>query len=270
MNYYSCIYMYVNKINGKRYIGLTKNFNRRYNEHLKNNTQLIDKAIDKYGIENFDIIILAHDIQTKEQMNDYEKFFIKRYNTLAINGNGYNITTGGQNCCYWDGYTEEQKETTKQKLKEANLGKEMSQETKDKISNTLQGREVSDETREKMGTWQRGLKRPSPSEETRRKMSEAHSGEKNSFYGKKHSEESLKRMSEWQLGDKSPRATKVICLNTKQVFNTVKEAGEWCRLKSPSSISACCNNKRKIAGRHPETGEKLKWMYLKDYEKLNK
>lgn len=268
MNYYNCIYMYVNKINGKRYIGQTKDFNKRHKQHIKLHKMIIDRAFDKYGEDNFEIIILAHDVPTQEQLDSYERFFIKRYKTFTSQ-HGYNVAEGGSNGNPRKDFTEEQLEGWKQKLREANLGKEMSQETKDKISNSLQGREITEETREKMGAWQRGLKRPSPSDETRQKMSEAHSGEKNGFYGKKHSQESLKKMSEWQLGDKSSRATKVICLNTKQVFNTVKEAGEWCGLKSCSSISACCNNKRKVAGRHPETGEKLKWMYLKDYEKLN-
>ena len=250
MNYYNCIYMYVNKINGKRYIGLTIDFNRRYNEHLKYNTQLIDKAIDKYGIDNFDIIILAHDIQTKEQMNNYEEFFIKRYNTLAINGKGYNIAIGGQNCCYWDGYTEEQKEATKQKIREANLGKELPQETKDKIS-----KKVSGELNPMYGTvsYWKGKELP---QETKDKIS-------NSLKGKTKSEEHKKNLSISRKNKKQ-----IVCVNTGQVFESITEATRWTGQKSKRRIQLSCQDKeRKItSGVHPETGEKLKWMYLKDYE----
>ena len=84
-NHYNCIYMYINKINGKRYIGQTNDFIRRHMEHKKpsTNEQPIDRAFNKYGTDNFEIIILAENL-TQEQMNEYEKFFIKRYNTSTI------------------------------------------------------------------------------------------------------------------------------------------------------------------------------------------
>lgn len=55
---------------------------------------------------------------------------------------------------------------------------------------------------------------------------------------------------------------KVICLETKQVFNSIGEAEEWI---GKGEISACCRGKQKSAGKHPETGEKLHWMYYEDW-----
>lgn len=133
MNYYNCIYMYVNKINGKRYIGQTKDFNKRHKQHIKLHKMIIDRAFDKYGEDNFEIIILAHDVPTQEQLDSYERFFIKRYKTFTSQ-HGYNVAEGGSNGNPRKDFTEEQLEGWKQKLREANLGKEMSQETKDKIS----------------------------------------------------------------------------------------------------------------------------------------
>ena len=66
--------------------------------------------------------------------------------------------------------------------------------------------------------------------ETLAKMSESHKGEKNNFFGKRHSEETKKKMSADRKGrhanEKHPRARKVKCIETGEVFNCIKEAGE--------------------------------------------
>ena len=147
MNHYNCIYMYTNKINGKRYIGQTKDFELRHKQHLglkKTKEILIDKKIKQYGIENFEIKILAENISSQEKMNEYEKFFIERYNTLVKNGKGYNIADGGYSNPY-AGKTEKQMEEIKKKMRDnhadfkgknhPNYGKQMSEEQKEKLSN---------------------------------------------------------------------------------------------------------------------------------------
>ncbi len=63
-------------------------------------------------------------------------------------------------------------------------------------------------------------------------------------------------------GDKHPRAKKVRCITTNEVFNTIKEAGEKYNIKNTSNITQCCKGKRKYAGKHPVTGEKLVWEYV--------
>jgi hypothetical protein len=68
---------------------------------------------------------------------------------------------------------------------------------------------------------------------------------------------------------KESKGTKIICLNTLQVFEQMKDAAKWCGLKSTASIGSCCAKKRMSAGKHPETGESLKWMYYDEYIKLN-
>lgn len=70
----------------------------------------------------------------------------------------------------------------------------------------------SEETRkllsEKIKEWHRthphpkGMLGKKASAETKKKMSEAHKGEKNSFYGKKHTEETKRKMSESHKGHK--------------------------------------------------------------------
>jgi superfamily II DNA or RNA helicase len=61
---------------------------------------------------------------------------------------------------------------------------------------------------------------------------------------------------------------RIICLNTKDIFGSIKQASIWCNLSSYGSITQYLSGKLKSAGKHPETGEPLQWMYLEDYEKM--
>ena len=63
---------------------------------------------------------------------------------------------------------------------------------------------------------------------------------------------------------KNYNSRKVQCVTTGRKFNTIKEAGEYYLLSNStiSSITQCCRGKIKSAGKHPVTGEKLKWKYL--------
>ena len=103
-------------------------------------------------------------------------------------------------------------------------------------------------------------------EETKRKMSEARRGEKNYFYGKHHTEESKnklskankgrktseetkKKLSEVNKGSKNPRAKKVRCIETGQVFDYIREANEFLgKNRLSSGISKCCKGKLKTYG----------------------
>jgi len=58
---------------------------------------------------------------------------------------------------------------------------------------------------------------------------------------------------------------KIICLNTNEIFNSMKDALIKYNMNS-NHISTCCKGKRKSAGKHPITGEKLVWMYYEDWE----
>ena len=68
-----------------------------------------------------------------------------------------------------------------------------------------------------------------------------------------------KKMSE----EKNPRATKIRCLNDGRIFNTITEAGIWSGTHR-SNIIKQIKGKFKTAGKHPETGEPLKWEYIKE------
>lgn len=244
-NHYNCIYMYINKINGKRYIGQTNDFIRRHMEHKKpsTNEQPIDRAFNKYGTDNFEIIILAENL-TQEQMNEYEKFFIKRYNTLVINDKGYNIAQGGNGGNKFEGWTEEQKQEYSKKCSERLKGEK----------HPLYGTKASEETKQKKSA----------------SMKKYIQENGNSFKGKHHTDETKDRISKTLKengtckGANNPSAKAVICIETGEVFQTMQDAAKWCGQKCITNIAKSCKGKVKSAGKHPITGEKLHWKYYKD------
>ena len=89
--------------------------------------------------------------------------------------------------------------------------------------------------RERRSEKVRGQKR---SEETKQKMSEAKKG-------KSFTEEHKHNLSESKKGGKHPQAKKVICVETGQVFDTIKEAKEWL---GKGNINDCLRGKQKVAG----------------------
>lgn len=96
------IYCITNNINGKRYIGLDRNSNKRWADHKRrskhdNPSQLIDRKLKQYGVENFTYSVLAecHDTETLKEL---EQKFIKALGTFIRYDRGYNLTAGGDGC----------------------------------------------------------------------------------------------------------------------------------------------------------------------------
>ena len=109
----------------------------------------------------------------------------------------------------------------------------------------------------------------SPSIESRKKMSQSHKG-------RKHTAEEKIKLSENNIGKHNFKHTTeaknkmrlakqraVLCINTNTIFNSLTEAIVWCGLKDIGNISRVCNGERITAGKHPITGEKLKWKWVK-------
>ena len=63
------------------------------------------------------------------------------------------------------------------------------------------------------------------------------------------------------------KAKKVICLNTLEVFDTLRDAANCYNLSDVKHLSNCCKNKpkSKSCGVHPITQEKLTWAFYEDY-----
>ena len=97
-----CIYCHENKINGKKYIGQTKNNpkQRWKNGEGYKGSPLFYNAIQKYGWDNFYHYIVIGGL-TLEQANEQEEYFIDKLKTRDKRF-GYNIRSGGDNQLWTD------------------------------------------------------------------------------------------------------------------------------------------------------------------------
>ena len=82
--------------NGKCYIGQTKQKvnNRWQNGNGYKNCTLFYRAIQKYGWENIKHEIIEDNIETQEEADEKEIYYIKKFNSLKPNG--YNLLKGGK------------------------------------------------------------------------------------------------------------------------------------------------------------------------------
>lgn len=111
-----CVYMHINLINGKKYIGITcqKPSERWGTQGQKYyDSPLFYKAIQKYGWDNFEHIILYVDM-TQEEAAQKEKELIAFYHSNEEQY-GYNLTNGGEKHYI---FTDE----VRQKIREQKLG----------------------------------------------------------------------------------------------------------------------------------------------------
>jgi group I intron endonuclease len=90
------VYKYTNTINGKMYVGQTKDQRNRKNNHKwkSNPCTAMAHAIEKYGWDAFVYEVLVDGL-TVEEANRLEVQYIKELNTMAPNG--YNLAPGGDN-----------------------------------------------------------------------------------------------------------------------------------------------------------------------------
>lgn len=158
------IYHFENKINGKSYVGITRQaMDRRlklhYHDIKSGRGRLIHRAFAKHGVENFRFNVIGTANSLKEA-NLKEVLAIKIYN--AKSPIGYNLTIGG------DGGSDPSPEA-RAAMRKAQLGKKQSPETIEKRRQKIIGVKRDFETIKKSADARRGAKR---SEEFRKQCRE--------------------------------------------------------------------------------------------------
>lgn len=229
------IYAHRNKINGKYYIGQTvqKNPSWRWNHgkgYSKNQPKFWG-AIQKYGWENFEHLILEEDIP-EDLLDEKETYWIKKYN--ANNPKlGYNILAGGKSTPL----------TQKQKKIRA-----------DKLAKWRQNNpEASRKSIEAMQNYWK--EHPDEKKEILKKAAQA-----GKEYWQEHPDEKKKVLEKMHNNAREIRSKQVICLETQEVFFSAREASLKLGL-NPASISKACTGKVKTAKGHH-------WQYIsrEEYE----
>lgn len=186
------IYEIRNKLNGKTYIGQhTLRFGRSLmNDRYYGSGVYIRRAQKKYGLKNFEKIIIISGYFSKEQINRFEKCMIA---CQRICGKAeYNISDGGESWgCgghyYWEHATEEQKAWHRNHNK--NVAVKASIEAQKNITFEMRSERAKKgvETMRTNGTLGQSFKGKQHSSESKQKMSEkAHlrTGDQNSSFGK--------------------------------------------------------------------------------------
>ncbi len=227
-----CVYIHVNKINKKVYIGQTSQKpERRWGKNGYNykKSSYFELAIQKYGWDNFEHIILKDNL-TQEEANYWEKYYIEQYDSTNRD-RGYNLTTGGNNFKVVS-------EETRKKLSDAKKGSK----------NSMYGHIYSQEERKKLSQIQ--LERYKNPEE-RKKTGQA----MKKYYQTPGAKEKQKQTIRKSIGKS------VQCIETGEVFECICDAAKWCNLSHGYGIGQCCIGKAKSAGKHPITKEKLHWRY---------
>ena len=156
-----CVYVHINKINGKVYVGQTRYGNHPNKRWLNGsgykNSPHFYNAIQKYGWDNFDHIVCLSNLSLKDA-NYFEETLIKKLNSTNPT-KGYNSRTGGANSRL--------SKQTRQKISQSCKGKNLSKETKDKISKALRGqnnpwfgKKLPEEVCQKISDARKGINNP--------------------------------------------------------------------------------------------------------------
>ena len=212
------VYEHRNKINGKRYIGITKQIPE---ERWRNGSNYKESphfyaAIQKYGWDAFEHKILFTNL-TKEEACKKEKELIKKHKTQDREY-GYNILEGG-------------------------TAPTLPQEVRDKISTGMMGNK-------------NGLGHPC-SEEKKKKISEAQKGRQfTAAHKAKLSEAAKKRHvpcsaeKRKTLSQNYPNKRKVYCEETDTIYESVQECARQLNLYATNVTKVCKGIHHTTGGYH--------------------
>lgn len=217
------IYIITNLVNGKRYIGQSVDIKKRFYAHrcISHETNVhLKRALAKYGKENFKYEILEE--CSIEELDEKEIYYIK---TLKPE---YNVSLGGQ--YGMKKYPESVRAVISKKAKE-----QWERKTDEEKAYIIQHNLNSH-------VWNKGKHL---SGETKEKLRQANLGKKQSKKTIEKRKQTIIRLKQnGYVQTNSSHKKKVICIETGQIFDSVKETGEYFSVH-PSAISAVLTGKYK-------------------------
>lgn len=224
------VYLHINKINNKVYVGITKfsDPNKRWNRGYRNNGHF-SAAILKYGWNNFEHVVLFRNLP-KSTACIIERLLIKRYRKSS---RCYNLSGGGEGLF------------------------NPSQEVRNKISNAITGIKRSEETKKRISEAKKGFTYVRSKESCMKTVATRKarnnyktptwlwnrdlSGHNNPMYGRHLSEEA-----------KAKKYKAVIQLdkegNIVNEYKSVKEASNKVNISSTHIVSALRGRSKSAAG----------------------
>lgn len=255
---YGYVYLIKNLINGKMYFGITENtFTERYGGNVAKHTHNdhLKRSIQKYGIENFEINEQFDVAYNEDDLWDLEDMYMCIYNTLDPKY-GYNKKRSGRKHKGYGKLSEESKRKISETVKKKYA---------DGYVNPVKGKKHTEESKRKNSEAHKGEKHPMygthRSDETKKKISDAQKGQKNHMYGKTGEKNPLygTHISEEQkqiLREKHNKKVAQYTLDGELVaiYESAKEASNVIQ-KDHSSICKCCRGKKKTCGG-------FKWKYV--------
>lgn len=230
------IYLMTNKLNGKAYIGQSRNMKKRWQSHgypsnLKPG-RVLSRAISKYGLENFEFVVLEE--CPINNLNEREMHYISLLKPI------YNMTTGGRGVV-----GNELSDYTKKLLSEKGRQQweRMSDAKKKEALRNLcgprKGHEVSCDTRDKIRT----------------ALKEYYRNNSTSDLQKQRSSEANKEMVRGkQRGNKRVASVDVMTGKVVMAFDAIKIAAASVNIH-PANITHVLKGQQKTAGGYG-------WKYL--------
>ena len=168
---YGYIYLTTNLINNKKYVGQHRSEIFEPNKYLGSG-KLLQKAIDKYGKENFRCELLE-ECSSDSELNEKEVYWISKLNSVQ-DDNYYNLCKGGlgHTCEPWNKGKRGVQEVTSKMLESLEYGRHLpaSDNLKEKLRQIRTGCEVSDKTRQKLRDAQTGKKMSNECKEKHRNL----------------------------------------------------------------------------------------------------
>lgn len=213
------VYLHNNKINNRKYIGITKQSpEKRWGIQGNNyrSSPYFYNSIKKYGWDNFEHIILFANL-TKEEACEKEKALIRFYNTQDKKY-GYNIMEGGAAPTIPNDIRVRISHALRGNKN--GIGHPCSAEKRKKISEAQKGKKLTDEHRERLS--KAAKKRHIPcSDEKKRTLSKVY-----------------------------PHKKKVYCIETDTIYESVQECARQLNLYATNITKVCKGIHQTTGGYH--------------------